>query len=61
MSWKAFFRLLKSLTSSFRTGHFACSAQDCLVLSIGMGECVMGTTIGDYIGATIRIHSPIPY
>ena len=26
-----------------------------------MGEWVIGTTIGDYIGTTIRIHSSIPY
>ena len=27
----------------------------------GMGERVMRTIIGDYIGTTIGIHSPIPY
>ena len=26
-----------------------------------MGEWDMGTIIGDYIGTTIGIHSPIPY
>ena len=26
-----------------------------------MGEWIMGTTLGDYIGTTIGIHSPIPY
>ena len=26
-----------------------------------MAEWVSGTTIGDYIGTTIRIHSPIPH
>ena len=26
-----------------------------------MGEWFIGTTIGDYIGTTIGIHSPIPY
>ena len=26
----------------------------------GMGEWVMGTVIGDYMGTTTGIHSPIP-
>ena len=35
---------------------------NCLVLSREWGnEWVMGTTIGDYIGTTKGIHSPIPY
>ena len=32
--------------------------QNCLVLS---REWIMETIIGDYIGTTIGIHSPIPY
>ena len=31
------------------------------MLSREWGEGVMGTIIGDYIGAGIGIHSPIPY
>ena len=35
--------------------------KDCLVLSRAWGNGLLGTIIGDYIEATIGIHSPIPY
>ena len=42
-------------------GRGANYAKYCLVLSRVWGEWIMGTSIGDYIGTTIGIQSPIPY